>query len=66
MNKVRILKRKLIRAYYNSENREYSKFKGYPENTYFGYESLDSLIKSTVKEFVDFYGHNLRKWRYKY
>lgn len=66
MKKVTILKHKIIRAYNNPVNKEYSKFKGYPENTYFGYESLDSLIKSTVKEFVDFYGHNLRKWRYKY
>jgi hypothetical protein len=64
MRKVSILKRKIIRAYKNSKNWEYSKLKGYPEGTYFGYESLDSLIKDTVKRYINFYGKGLKKWRY--
>lgn len=64
MTKESILKHKIIRAYNNNENWEYSKFKGYPENTYFGYESLDELIKDTVRIFKAYYGHKLRKWKY--
>lgn len=64
MRKVSILKHKIIRAYKNPKNWEYSKFKGYPENTYFGYKSLNELIKCTVKDYVDYYGKGLKKWRY--
>jgi hypothetical protein len=64
MRKLSILKHKIIRAYYNPKNLEYSKLKGYPENTYFGYESLEECIKSTIKQYVNYYGKGLRKWRY--
>jgi len=64
MTKLSILKHKLIRAYHNPKNWEYSRFKGYPENTYFGAESLNELIKYTVKMYVDYYGKFLKKWRY--
>ena len=64
MTKLSVLKHKIIRAYNNPKNWEYSKLKGYPEGTYFGYGSLDELIKSTVKDYVAFYGKGLKKWRY--
>lgn len=64
MRKLSILKHKIIRAYHNPENWKYSEFKGYPKGTYFGYESLEETIKSTVKHFVDYYGKGLRKWNY--
>lgn len=64
MRKVSILKHKIIRAYHNPKNWEYSEFKGYPKGTYFGYDSLDETIKLTVKRFVDYYGKGLRDWRY--
>jgi hypothetical protein len=64
MKKVSVLKHKIIRAYKNPKNWEYSKFKGYPEGTYFGYSSLSELIKSEVKKYVAFYGKGLKKWRY--
>lgn len=63
MKKLSILKHKIIRAYHNPKNWEYSRLK-YPKNTYFGYESLEEAIKSTVKQYVDYYGKGLRKWRY--
>ena len=62
MKKTSILRRKIVRAYNNPENWEYSKFKGY--TGYFGYQSLKECIKSTVKEFVNYYGNGLRNWRY--
>lgn len=64
MKKLSILKHKIIRAYYNPKNWEYSEFKGYPKGTYFGYDSLEECIKLTVRRFVDYYGKGLRKWRY--
>ena len=64
MRKLSILKHKIIRAYPNPENWEYSEFKGYPKGTYFGYDSLEETIKLTVKRFVDYYGKGLRGWRY--
>ena len=64
MRKLSILKHKIIRAYHKQKNWEYSKLKGYPENTYFGYDSLEETIKLTVKRFVDYYGKGLRNWRY--
>lgn len=64
MTKLSILKHKLIRAYRNPKNWKYSKFKGYPENTYFGFESLSECIKYTVKMYVDYYGKTLKKWKY--
>lgn len=64
MRKLSILKHKIIRAYHNPKNWEYSKLKDYPENTYFGYDSFEQTIKSTVKQYVDFYGKGLRYWRY--
>lgn len=41
MKKRAVLIRKLYRAYNNKENIEYSKWKGYPEDTYFGYYSFE-------------------------
>ena len=64
MTKLSVLKHKIIRAYNNQKNWEYSRFKGYPEGTYFGYVSLDECIKCTVKEYIAFYGKGLKKWRY--
>ena len=64
MTKLSVLKHKIIRAYKNPKNWEYSEFKGYPKGTYFGYKSLDELIKATVKDYVAFYGKGLKKWRY--
>ena len=64
MTKLSVLKRKIIRAYKNPKNWEHSRFKGYPEGTYYGYESLEDVIKGTVKEFITFYGRGLKKWRY--
>lgn len=60
MRKVSILKRKIIRAYNNPKNWEYSVFKGYPKDTYFGYESLEDCIKDTLKNFKNYYGKGLR------
>lgn len=65
MTKLSVLKHKIIRAYKNPKNWEYSRFKGYPEGTYFGYASLDDLIRDTVRNYVDYYGKGLKKWRYK-
>jgi len=64
MKKITILKHKIIRAYNNPENQEYSEFKGYPEGTYFGYKTLNDCIRSTVRDFRKFYGNGLRKWHY--
>lgn len=64
MRKVSILKHKIIRAYHNPDNWNYSEIKGYPKGTYFGYDSLEETIKLTVKRFVDYYGKGLRKWNF--
>lgn len=64
MKKLSILKHKIIRAYNNPKNWEYSKFKNYPENTYFGYENLKDFMKFTIKKYIDYYGKTLKKWRY--
>jgi len=64
MTKLSVLKNKVRRAYRNPKNWEYSRFKGYPEGTYFGFDSLDAVIKYTVKIYTEFYGKGLKKWRY--
>lgn len=64
MTKLSVLKHKIIRAYNNPKNWEHSRFKGYPVGTYYGYESLDELMKSTIKEYIAYYGKGLKKWRY--
>lgn len=64
MRKVSILKHKIIRAYKNPKNWEYSELKGYPKGTYFGYESLEDCIKDKVRQYTAFYGKGLKKWRY--
>lgn len=64
MRKLSILKHKIIRAYHNPKNWEYSEIIGYPKGTYFGYDSLEELIKLTVERFVENYGKGLRDWRY--
>ena len=65
MKKVTILKHKIIRAYHNPKNWEYSEFKGYPKGTYFGYPSLKEAINSTVRNFVEYYGKGLRHWDFR-
>lgn len=64
MTKLSVLKHKIIRAYNNPKNWEYSEFKGYPKGTYFGYASLKECIDDTVKCYTAFYGKGLKKWRY--
>lgn len=64
MTKVSILKRKIIRAYNNKENQEYSLVVGYPENTYFGFTSLKEMVVSVVKEYKHFYGDSLKHWKH--
>ena len=64
MRKETILVHKLRRTYKKKDNLDYSLSKGYPEGTYFGYLSFDEMKKSVVKEFTEFYGKGLRKWRY--
>lgn len=66
MRKVSILKRKIVKGYNNKKNWEYSEYRGYPKGTYFGYESLKDYKNSIVRDFRNFYGHSLRKWRYSY
>lgn len=61
MRKIAILTRKLYRAFKNKDNRKYSISKGYPEDTYFGYDSYNSLEKDTIKDFIDYYSKGLRK-----
>ena len=65
MRKISILRKKIIKSYNNHKNQEFSRSKGYPKDTYFGYASLNDYIKDTLKEFTEFYGKGLRKWRYK-
>lgn len=65
MTKKAILVKKLFRAYRKKENWEYSRFKGYPEGTYFGYETWSDVKRATLKEFTDFYGKGLKKLRFK-
>ena len=64
MTKLSVLKHKIIRAYKNPKNWKYSEIKGYPKGTYFGYESLEETVKSTVEQFVNFYGKGLRNWNF--
>ena len=66
MTKKGVFLRKLHRAFKNKENIEFSKFKGYPNGTYFGYHSFKELRVSKLKEFTDFYGDGLRKLKFKY
>ena len=63
MKKISILKRKIIKAYNNPNNWDCSKRKGY--KGYFGYQTLDDCIKSTLKEYTEYYGRGLKKWSYK-
>lgn len=64
MTKIAILKKRIVRAYNKKENWEYSEFKGYPKGTYFGYDSLNDVITSTVKNYKEYYGKTLKYWRY--
>lgn len=64
MTKLSVLKHKIIRAYNNPKNWEYSELKGYPKGTYFGYASLKECIDVTIKRYTAFYGKGLKKWRY--
>lgn len=64
MTKKARLVKKMLRAYNNKANWEYSKFKGYPENTYFGYASFAEMKVAKLKEFTDFYGKGLKKLRF--
>lgn len=64
MTKIAILKKRIIREYNKKENWRYSVIKGYPEGTYFGYSSLEELMRHTIKEYREFYGKNLKHWRY--
>lgn len=63
MTKQSILIRKLYRAYNNKENLEYSRWKGYPDDNYFGYYSFDELKISILEKFESFYGKGLRHLR---
>ena len=63
MRKKTVLVHKLKRAYKNKDNWNYSRSKGYPEGTYFGYSSFNEMKKLVIKKFVDYYGKGLRKWR---
>lgn len=63
MTKRAVLIRKLYRAFNNKKNIEYSKWKGYPKDTYFGYYSFEELKKSTLKRFTEYYGKGLRNLR---
>lgn len=63
MTKKAILVKKLLRAYNKKSNWDYSRFKGYPEGTYFGYASFKELKNATIKEFTQFYGKGLKKLR---
>lgn len=64
MTKKSRLVKKMLRAYNNKNNWDYSKFKGYPENTYFGYASFSEMKKSVLKNFTDYYGKGLKKLRF--
>lgn len=64
MTKIAILKKRIIRAYNNPENWRYSEFKGYPEGTYFGFETLNELITYTVNSYKEYYGKKLKYWKY--
>ena len=63
MTKKAVFVHKLLRAYKNKSNWEYSEQKGYPEGTYFGYASFEELKKAMLKEFTDFYGKGLKGLR---
>ena len=65
MTKKSILVRKMRRAYNNKHNREYSLFKGYPSDTYFGYYSFDEMKKSVLKDFREYYGKGLKRYRFR-
>lgn len=62
MKKTSILKHKITRSFNNADNLIVSKSKAY--EGYFGYQSLDELIKDTVKCYKSLYGDSLRHWRY--
>lgn len=64
MKKISVLKHKIIRAYNNKANWEYSDYKGYPKGTYFGFTSLKETIQFFVREYTEYYGKGLRKWRF--
>lgn len=63
MKKRAVLIRKLHRAFNNKKNIEYSKWKSYPDDSYFGYYSFEELKTSTLKRFTSFYGKGLRSLR---
>lgn len=63
MTKKAVFVRKMRRAYNNQNNREHSRFTGYPEGTYYGYESFDEMKKDLLKEFLWYYGKGLKKLR---
>ena len=64
MKKISILKRKLIKAYNNSNLKAHSIRKGYPKDTFYGYSSLDDYKNSIIKDYINFYGPSLRMWKY--
>ena len=63
MTKKAVLVKKMLRAYKNKKNWEYSKLEGWSENTYFGYASFAEMKKEVLKEFTDFYGKGLKGLR---
>lgn len=62
MTKISILRRKLIRAYHNKENKAYSIHKGYPKDTYFGCCSINEFLQTYKIRMTGFYGKGLRNW----
>ena len=64
MTKIGMLKKRIVRVYNDAKNWEYSRKKGYPEDTYFGYHSLGELKASTIKKYKAFYGKGLKYWNY--
>ena len=64
MRKESILKRKMTRSYKSKKGREYSRYKGYPPNTFFGFETLKEMQKEYLKRYREFYGYTLRNLIY--
>lgn len=64
MTKLAILKKRIIREYNKKENWEFSRAKGYPKDTYFGYASLEALMQATIRNYQREFGKKLKYWRY--